>query len=148
VLFVRAALENLPPELEGLAARVSVLFPWGTLLKAVAAPEPERLRAFRALCREGAELHLVFGYDATRERRAVEALRLAEATEERVLGELVPAYAAAGWEVLARRLDDEALESIPTTWAKRLRFGQARSYWELRGCAKEWVPSSSSPPRP
>ena len=37
VLFVQAAVENLPAELQGIATEVHVQFPWGSLLRGVAA---------------------------------------------------------------------------------------------------------------
>lgn len=56
LLFGRLALERAPGALEGLADRLSVLLPWGSLLRAAAGGEPEGLRRLRGLCAPGAEL--------------------------------------------------------------------------------------------
>ncbi|MGH2611303.1 MAG: class I SAM-dependent methyltransferase, partial [Tepidiformaceae bacterium] len=42
-IFVLGSVESLPAEFEGLAGRVTVNLPWGSLLRAVAAPAPELL---------------------------------------------------------------------------------------------------------
>ena len=39
MLFIQAAVEDLPPELDGVADEVHVHFPWGSLLRAVATGE-------------------------------------------------------------------------------------------------------------
>ena len=43
VVYVRAAAEALPAELAGIADRVTVVLPWGSLLSAVALPSVEAL---------------------------------------------------------------------------------------------------------
>jgi hypothetical protein len=48
VLYVRAAMEDLPAELAGAADRVTVVLPWGSLLAAVARPDPELSRGSAA----------------------------------------------------------------------------------------------------
>jgi 16S rRNA (adenine(1408)-N(1))-methyltransferase len=134
-LFVLAAVEALPAELAGLAGSVTVLFPWGSLLRSVAVPVPETLRSLRTLCREGAELHVVFGYEVAVERKPIEALGLPEATDAHLQRNLVPAFASAGFDVRVSHLARAELETLPTTWAKRLRFGRNRTYWKIRGRA-------------
>jgi 16S rRNA (adenine(1408)-N(1))-methyltransferase len=47
LLFGRLALEGAPGGLEGLAGRLSVLLPWGSLLRAAAGADPEGLRRLR-----------------------------------------------------------------------------------------------------
>src|SRR5688572_11197679 len=49
-LFVQAAVESLPAELDGVADEVHVHFPWGSLLRAVATGDPAALRGLRRLC--------------------------------------------------------------------------------------------------
>jgi 16S rRNA (adenine(1408)-N(1))-methyltransferase len=58
-LFVVAALESLPPELERIADRVTVNYPWGSLLEAVLGLHPELLERLASLARHGAELLLL-----------------------------------------------------------------------------------------
>ena len=49
-LFVQAAVESLPQELDGVADEVHVHFPWGSLLRAVAVGDGVVLRNLRRIC--------------------------------------------------------------------------------------------------
>lgn len=131
-LFVAAPVEALPDELAGVADRVTVLFPWSSLLRAVAAPDVELLANVRGLCRTGATLEVVLGYDCERERTQVDRLALPELTEEYLTRELPPRYRDAGFRVQrVEALTHEALRALPSTWAKRLAFGRPRDVWRI-----------------
>jgi hypothetical protein len=71
VLFARLALENAPAALAGLVDRLTVLFPWGSLLRALAEPQPDALASLRALCTPGAEVRFVF--EVATDTRSLEA---------------------------------------------------------------------------
>jgi hypothetical protein len=134
----RLALERAPGVLEGLGDRVSVLLPWGSLLRAVAAGGPDGLRRLRAICAPGARLDVVFGEDD-----------LAAASPATLEG----AYAEAGLAVTARLAGAAEVAGLGTTWAKRLaRSDPARRFWRLEGSAVEPAPqppdrSFAGPPR-
>jgi 16S rRNA (adenine(1408)-N(1))-methyltransferase len=70
-LFVQAAVEDLPPELDGVADEVHVHFPWGSLLRAMATGDPAVLRNLRRICSPGALLEVVIGVDPERDRGEV-----------------------------------------------------------------------------
>lgn len=117
VLFGRLALEEMPGALEGIADELTVLFPWGTLLRAVATGQVEPLRH---VCRAGARVRFVFGYGPA------DGLALPPIESRR------PVYP--GFEVTVRPLGDPA--SLPTTWAKKLAFsGKSRPFVEVVGIA-------------
>ncbi|HEU4382441.1 MAG TPA: hypothetical protein VFR85_02965 [Anaeromyxobacteraceae bacterium] len=116
-LFGRLALAEAPGELSGLADRLTVLFPWGSLLAAVCGRAPAGLAALRGLCRPGAEVRFLF--------------ELASDPAE-----LLRAHAAAGFHLAARAVSVEEARALPTSWAKRLGYsGRRRAFWELRGSA-------------
>lgn len=117
-IFGRLALQDAPGELAGFADRLTVLFPWGSLLRAVAFAEPAGLSALRAICRRGADVRFVFelGGDPRALERAYRDLALALA------GTPLPV---------------ESARALPTTWAKKLGFsGKPRSFWDFRGEAR------------
>lgn len=133
----RLALADAPGELAGLADRLTVLLPWGGLLAAVARPDVAALAKLRDLCRDGAELRIVFGYGpgAGVDAAAVSDLALPALTDAN-LAALEAAYRASGFAVAARRLPLDEVRALPTTWAKRLAFsGRDRAFVELRGRA-------------
>jgi 16S rRNA (adenine(1408)-N(1))-methyltransferase len=59
LLFVQAAAENLPPELAGQADKITVNYPWGSLLKAVATPDVAVLSAIARLGKDGAAVTML-----------------------------------------------------------------------------------------
>jgi hypothetical protein len=121
LLLGRLALEAAPGALEGLASRLTVLLPWGSLLRAVAAGEPDGLARLRAICAPGAEVEIVVG----------------EGDLDGLPPEALPArYAEAGLAVSAAPADAAEIAALGTTWAKRLaRSDPARRFWRLSGVA-------------
>jgi len=131
-LFVAAAVEALPAELDGVADRVTILFPWGSLLRAVVLPDIELLSNVRRLCRPGATLEAVLGYDCERERAEIGRLALPELTERYLSHELPSRYRDAGFRIeRVHSMRRDALRALPSTWAKRLAFGRPRAVWRI-----------------
>lgn len=123
-------LERAPAALEHLADRLTVLLPWGSLLRALALPDPAGLARLRGLCRPGAELRVVFGLGPADAAAALPPLSDAH------LGHLARAYREAGLEVTARPTSRDEVGALPTTWAKKLAFsGNERRFVELLGRA-------------
>ncbi|OAI42013.1 hypothetical protein AYO38_11815 [bacterium SCGC AG-212-C10] len=128
-LFVRAAVESLPAELCGMAAEITVLLPWGSLLAAVATPEVDALRGIRAMAAEGALLTVVFSHDATRDG---DSLVFPDLNDVAARAALVAAYGDAGWRVDAvEAIDSAGIRAIGTTWAKKLASRPGRSGWRV-----------------
>jgi len=127
VLFVQAAVEELPPELDGVADEVHVHFPWGSLLRVFAAGDVDLLRIVRRICSTGAMLEVVLGLDPSRDRSEIERLELRELSLEFVDRVLVPRYASAGFEITERGIRPASeWPEFNTSWAKRLQGNEQR----------------------
>jgi 16S rRNA (adenine(1408)-N(1))-methyltransferase len=128
--FVVAAVEALPPELQGLAARVRINFPWGSLLRGLLQPDPTLLMAVASLLGPDGVLEIVMSYDPEHDPNAFagEALPLLDAAY--LEATLLPAYAAYGLACSeCRRLTrDEAL-ALPSTWGRRLLHARPRDVY-------------------
>jgi len=108
VLFVQAAIEDLPAELDGVADEVHVHFPWGSLLRAVATGDVDILRNVRRICAPGAMLEVVIN--------------------DHLADQLIERYRSAGFEVLEHGSVPAAQWSeFETTWARRLKQNEHRS---------------------
>lgn len=108
VLFIQAAIEDLPPELDGVADEVHVHFPWGSLLRAVATGELDVLRNVRRICSPGALLEVVMN--------------------DPIADQPIERYRSAGFEVLEHGSVPVAQWSeFETTWARRLKQNEHRS---------------------
>lgn len=129
VLFGRLSLEEAPGDLIGLADRLTVLFPWGSLLRAVAAPDAG-LRKLAALGKRGGRIHFLYGFGS----RESAALGLPELGGGHLLSHLENAYAVVGLQIEARYAAREDVSLVGSTWAKKLAFSpSARAFVEIRG---------------
>lgn len=127
VLFIQAAVEDLPAELDGVADEVHVHFPWGNLLRAFAAADHDVLRNVRRICSPGAVLEVVLGLDPERDRSEIERLGLPEMSLDFVDQTLSAGYAAAGFEIFERGVRSASdWPEFNTSWAKRLHGNERR----------------------
>ncbi len=126
-MFVQAAVEDLPEELNGTADEIHIHFPWGSLLKGVVTGDADVLEALRRIASPGCLLEIVIGIDPERDRTEIERLDLPELTPVFLHSYLFPRFAAAGFE----RLDHGKLHSgdwsrIETSWARKLQGNAER----------------------
>lgn len=127
VLFIQAAVEELPPELDGVADEVHIHFPWGSLLRAVAAGDEKVLQSLRKVCSQEALLEIIIGLDAERDRTEIERLGLGPLSIEFIDAELGGRYQAAGFEIVERGvLPSSEWPRLETSWAKRLGGSEGR----------------------
>ncbi len=127
-LFVQAAVEDLPCELDGIANEVHVNFPWGSLLRIVAAGDHDSLSNLRRICAPEAELKIFMSFDPERDRAEIERLELPSISEAFLKTIVVPRYQAAGFKVLESVvLSTSAWPELRTSWAQRLRDNEKRS---------------------
>jgi 16S rRNA (adenine(1408)-N(1))-methyltransferase len=116
-LYVIANALALPGELGGMASKVTINFPWGSLLTALLDGEPMLLEGLLAISRAGAALEVRLNAGALAE--AGYGLQSGGARIRQTLHE-------GGFEVAGDllRLDARELRQCPTTWAKRLAYGR------------------------
>src|ERR671931_2020 len=133
-LFVVATAEDPPPELAGVADVVSVLLPWGRLLRGVLLGQSEVLRPFARIARPGARVRIVLNNEIFEDPVPLDAAELPEATVDYALAELEPRYAQSGIRLEeARLLDEDEVKQLRTTWARRLAHGRSPRFLEIRG---------------
>ena len=127
VLFLQSSVEELPEELDGVADEIHIHFPWGSLLRGVAAGEERTLGGLRRISAPGAWLEVVVGVDEYRDAAETDRLDLPPLSEEYVEDVLRPRYGAAGFTI--EETESPAPGEWPeldTTWAKRLRGNKQR----------------------
>jgi len=137
VLFIQAAVEDLPSELNGVADEVHVHFPWGSLLRAVAAGDLEALRNLRRICLPRAVLEVIVGLDPERDSSEIERLGLPALTIEHIDSALAAEYKNAGFEIFERGvMASSEWPEFQTSWAKRLKGNTNRTliYIIARAC--------------
>jgi 16S rRNA (adenine(1408)-N(1))-methyltransferase len=124
--FVVAAAEALPAGLDGLADRVTVHFPWGSLLRGLLTADPAIMGGLARTLRPGATLTLLVS--ATDRDRGAGVGPVGEAG----LATLADAYAAHGLVVTRVRPATAAdVAASRSTWGRRLGAGDRRPAWLL-----------------
>lgn len=126
-LFVQAAVEDLPEELNGVADEIHIHFPWGSLLQAVALGNASILASLQRVCTPGCLLEIVIGIDRERDKTEIERLELPELSSAYLNDVLIPKYEAAGFEVLDHgSFNDPEWSRLETSWVRKLRGNPAR----------------------
>lgn len=127
VLFIQAAIENLPEELTGAADEIHIHFPWGSLLKSVALGDCDVLAALRRVAAPECVLEIIIGIDEERDKTEIERLALPRLSAGYLQKTLIPKYEAAGFQLLeSGALDPADWSRLETSWARRLQSNDNR----------------------
>ena len=138
VLFIQAAIEDLPEELSASADEIHIHFPWGSLLCAVALGDKNILSSLRRICAPECLLEIVIGIDAERDRKEIERLNLPELSDEYLQNILIPKYEAAHFRFLESGvLEASEWSRLETSWARKLQGGANRKVIFLNFIAAE-----------
>lgn len=131
LLCIAEPLDVLANQLGAVADRITVILPWGSLLRAVALPEIVSLGNIARLCLPNAAVEIVISYDQhdAREGAPLGIARL----DEQSIAALQQPYARAGLEITAAEsIPHQQLAGYETTWARRLTYGRQRDVWRIR----------------
>ena len=122
VRFVLAAAEALPPELAGRAALVTVLFPWGSLLRGCLGLDEAVASGLAGLVASGGVLELLLA-PADRDRLAG-----VPTTEGAIIDAATRSFASHGLEVVVARAASPAeVAATGSSWARRLGVAGRRN---------------------
>jgi len=128
LLFVQAAIEDLPEELNKTADEIHIHFPWGSLLRTVANGDAHTLRALHRISAPGCLLEVVIGIDPDRDRAVLERLDLASLSVDYLRKVLAPKYEVAGFSF--RECGEVSPRDWPhlrSSWARRLQGNKQRA---------------------
>ena len=120
-MFIQASLEALGSDLDSHVDRLTVNFPWGSLLRAMALPDVGLLTKLAALAKPRAELDVLVNMQPLRDAVLAARLGLAQAALAQDQSRLRSAYAQAGFAVTAIEDVTGALVCA-TRWGSQLHF--------------------------
>jgi 16S rRNA (adenine(1408)-N(1))-methyltransferase len=127
-VFLAAGVEMLPAGLAGVADRVTVRFPWGSLLRGALGLDGPAAEAMAALVAPGGSLELTL---SIAERDGI--VGRAGPFGSRDLARLGGTFRALGLRITdVRALDGSELRRLGSSWAGRLGAGDARQVWGIR----------------
>ena len=131
-MFVQAAVKDLPDEFNGVADEIHVHFPWGSLLRAVAAGDETVLVSLRRIAASECLLEIVIGVDPQRDRAEFERLGIPKLSEDHFNSTLIAKYAAVGFAVKeSRELSPSEWSRLETSWARKLSGNESRKVFYL-----------------
>ncbi|HET9457438.1 MAG TPA: hypothetical protein VFO78_08860 [Candidatus Limnocylindrales bacterium] len=125
-LFVVASVERVPDELAGLADELTILFPWGSLLRGTLGLDEAAARGIAALVRPGGTVR---AFVSVTDRDGPDLPRLDDAaTAER----LAEGWSRHGLRVVSFcRASADEVAATHSTWARRLAAGTIRPAWRI-----------------
>jgi 16S rRNA (adenine(1408)-N(1))-methyltransferase len=130
--FALASAECPPAELADRADLVTVLLPWGSLLRGVVGRDDVVTAGLVILARPGARIEMLVA-PSDRDRAATAMSPVLDAARERT--RIEAAWSRAGAELVSLRpAATEGIAASGSTWAKRLgltRPGADRAAWRL-----------------
>jgi 16S rRNA (adenine(1408)-N(1))-methyltransferase len=137
-LFIVADVARLPDELEGVASKIYINLPWGSLLEGLLNGDKSLLRNITRMARRDAELEVLINYAVFYgDRVPVGMTHLPPLTCEYIDEQLACKYKEMGWDITERGLiGKNELKNIPTTWAKKLAYGREPTTMRLRAKIK------------
>jgi 16S rRNA (adenine(1408)-N(1))-methyltransferase len=128
LLFAVAAAERPPTELCGRVDEVTVLFPWGSLLRGVLGVEPAAAAGIAALLAPGGRIRALVSI-MDRDSAAADLRPLTEADRTA----LADRWARLGMSLAAfEHATAEEIAASGSTWARRL--GRERPVWRVDLC--------------
>ena len=141
VLFVATGVEHVPPDLDGLADRVTVRFPWGSLLGGALGLDGSVAAAIARLVAPGGRLEIVLSV-VERDSAAVGRGAFGRGDVER----MAAVYGDLGLDLMeARLLTPDEVRATGSTWARRLRTAD-RPVWRMD--LRRPVPVAAAATRP
>jgi 16S rRNA (adenine(1408)-N(1))-methyltransferase len=125
LLFVHAAIEALPRELERVADNVYVQLPWGALLEGIVLARDDVLGGIASLCRPGGRVTVTLNGEIWIDSTPARYAELPLPTPEYVREVVAPGFARFGIRLEpARYSTAEEAKDLPTTWARKLGHGR------------------------
>jgi len=132
LLFVVGSIEILPEELVGIANKVYINMPWGTLLESIVKPVEKSLYNLRSLLKPGGTAEIVFGYAPQLEPSETKRLSLPDVSLDYIKSQLIPVYENLGFKLLElQEFGTRELESIQSTWGKGLKMQNKRHFFRI-----------------
>lgn len=121
----RGAAEQLPGPFRGLADRITINYPWNSLLRIVCCPEIEHLANIAACGKPGSSISLYINYSVFEDSDYLIRLGLDSIEGPATSSELVSAYLSAGLELQERRVFSGD-PPFRTRWGRQLIRGSDR----------------------
>lgn len=128
IIFLAEGVERFPAAFDGLADRVTVLFPWGSLLRGALGVDPAVSVSIARSVAPGGRLEIVLSI-VERDRATIGGSGPFGTAD---LDAMTHTFAALGLVASAPcRLTSEEIRATGSSWARRLRSDPDRPVWRV-----------------
>jgi 16S rRNA (adenine(1408)-N(1))-methyltransferase len=132
-LLISSSIENYNPPIDNYFDKITIILPWGSLLKQTVTVEPEFFSKIMRWLKNEGEIEIIFGFNEELEEKETKRLNLSELTEKEIN------YIKSKYDKLEhakllefKELNSRELGNFETTWAKKLSFGANRKYLKIK----------------
>ncbi len=132
IIFVIASLENMPAELNGLADRIYINYPWSGLLRKLITPDKQSIRQVRRLGKTGATIEILLNYSIFEDKKYLERANLPDLMDRSIIDLVDRMYRELGIDIEGMEFFHEQDDAPqPTSWGRKLTRGSGRMSLKL-----------------
>jgi 16S rRNA (adenine(1408)-N(1))-methyltransferase len=128
-ILIVSSIENFNPQLSDYFDEISIILPWGSLLKYVVTTDQKFFEKIITWLKPLGNIKIIFGFNEDFEEKETKRLGLPELNTEEIQ------YISQKYKNLKnvklvdfRETTPKDLKNFETTWAKKLTFGAERKY--------------------
>ena len=134
VLYCTAAIESIPEALVDIGDKITVNFPWGSLLEGIVKGDNLILNAIVKMAKKNCFFRVVFSYTELYESGEIERRELPDLSISYIENTLVPYYNKKKIIITEIKLfSNEDLRKLNTLWAKKLMVSKKRDIYSIEG---------------
>lgn len=131
-ILLNSSIENFNPDLQDYFDEISIILPWGNLLKYTATVDLDFFSKIHKFLKKDGLVEILFGFNEELEEKETKRLNLPELTDKEI-NYLKNLYQnLEGFKLIRfEEVSFKALDNLETTWAKKLSFGKNRKYLNI-----------------
>lgn len=132
-LYILGSIEYFPEELIGIADKLTIILPWGSLLQSITNPNYEKTSLISSILKSNGVCEIILGYSQEHEPTETERLELQNLSEDYLKSTVIPMFGKNNLHLTEiKSLGKSDLKSIESTWSKKLSFGNDRPLYQLK----------------
>ena len=131
-VLINSSIENFNPEVTDFFDEITIILPWGNLLKYVVTVDTDFFTKIATWLKKNGKIKIIFGFNEELEEKETKRLNLPELNEKEILfiqSNLSHLHDLELAEFKESNFKD--LKNFETTWAKKLSYGANRKYIHL-----------------
>ena len=127
--LINSSIENYQPEVENYFDKITIILPWGNLLKYTVTVDSDFFLKIIIWLKKVGNIEIIFGFNEELEEKETNRLILTELTDKEIEFIRNKYQKLPQTQLLEfKELSNKELKNFETSWAKKLSFGADRKY--------------------